>query len=120
MTLGRTAFEAYSKARGGVNSEGVVIPDWEDLPEKIIEAWKSVAAALSYEKQLEALEYGPKHFVVAGTLLRLLQRLTNGDTSLVQVSIDQDFEPKPSIHSDDLKTVYTPGDVRYTFIVRPR
>lgn len=45
ITLGRIAFEAYDKKRGGLTFDGKPTPRWEQLGDPIREAWCVAAEA---------------------------------------------------------------------------
>lgn len=45
-TLGRIAFEAYSRAMNGKTYDGKPIPKWEDLSEAVREGWRQATIAV--------------------------------------------------------------------------
>jgi hypothetical protein len=51
ICLGRRAFEAYNKDRGGVNHRGEKTPEWEELPTQIQRGWVVAAQAVKLHLQ---------------------------------------------------------------------
>lgn len=48
--LARIAYEAYAKATGGRNFFGNPMPEWEELPQSIRDAWDCAVGAVEYER----------------------------------------------------------------------
>jgi hypothetical protein len=44
-TLGRAAYAGYGDRTGWKTYDGRVMPEWEELPERIREAWEAAGAA---------------------------------------------------------------------------
>lgn len=49
VSLGRKGYEAYAKATGGKTFDGRDMPTWEQLPERIVNAWNAAAVAIAEE-----------------------------------------------------------------------
>ena len=47
--LARRAYEAYGVVTGGKNYQGNPMPAWEDLGDKIQQAWRAAANAVAHE-----------------------------------------------------------------------
>ena len=43
--IGRIGYEAYAKSTGGKTYDGRDMPKWDDLPDRIKDAWDAVARA---------------------------------------------------------------------------
>jgi hypothetical protein len=44
--LAKIAYEAYGKATGGKNYLGLPMPEWDELPQEIRDAWDAAAGAV--------------------------------------------------------------------------
>lgn len=44
--LGKAGYEAYAKSTGGKTFDGREMPKWEDLPQRIRDAWTQAANAI--------------------------------------------------------------------------
>ena len=47
--LARIAYEAYGQATGGKNYQGNPMPEFDDLPDPIVNAWASAVQAVVQE-----------------------------------------------------------------------
>lgn len=47
--LAEIGYRAYSKSTGNLNYQGLPMPKWDDLPEKIKAAWVAAATAITEE-----------------------------------------------------------------------
>ncbi len=44
--LAKAAYEAYGQSTGGLNYQGLPMPEWADLGDKIQAAWRAASAAV--------------------------------------------------------------------------